>query len=335
MIEPFTIQAIYNIELGEYAAAVEVVGRFETFAKASDDVVAILFADRVGAQVYIVAGDLSRSRLLAERVLRHPIRSVPLIYAQAPIDRQVSMRAILALTLWLQGFREQASVMVAEGIELAEADGPASICQILALSACTIAFWEEDLKTARRFTENLVDYARRHTLNRWLKLGLCYQATLDFMLQSPTWRTLEPLDAQPGGPFQRHILATIHDRWLDPPTLALAQKRLAGFATAEILRRSGERLLSSDDPNRAAMAEAAFRNSMRVAQDQGALAWELRAATSLALLLRAQGHSTAAAKTLRAVYGKFIEGFECADLRKAHSLLQELKSRQSHDPIRS
>ncbi len=26
MIEPFTIQAIYNIELGEYAAAVEVVG---------------------------------------------------------------------------------------------------------------------------------------------------------------------------------------------------------------------------------------------------------------------------------------------------------------------
>jgi predicted ATPase/DNA-binding winged helix-turn-helix (wHTH) protein len=335
MIEPFTIQAIYNIELGEYAAAAEVVGRFETFAKESDDVVAILFADRVGAQVYIINGDLARSRLLAERVMRHPIRSVPLIYAQAPIDRQVSMRAILALTLWLQGFPEQASVMVAEGIELAEADGPASICQILALSACPIAFWEGDLKSARRFTENLIDYARRHTLNRWLKLGLCYQATLDFMLQSPAWRWVEPLDAQPGGPFQRHILATIHDRWLDPPTIALAEKRLCGFATAEILRRYGERLLSSEDPSRAAMAETAFRNSIRVAQDQGSLAWELRSATSLALLLRNQGHSPAAAKVLRNVYDRCTEGLESADLRKAHSLLEDLKSRQSHDPVRS
>jgi predicted ATPase len=331
MIEPFTIQAIYNIELGEYTAATEVVARFETFAKASDDVVAILFADRVGAQVSIIAGDLERSRLLAERVLRHPIRSVPLIYAQAPIDRQVSMRAILALAVWLQGFPNQANVLVAEGIELAEADGPASICQILALSACTIAFWEGDLKSARRFTENLIDYARRHTLNRWLKLGLCYQATLDSMLQNPKWRSVEPLDVQPGGPFQRHILATIHDRWVDPPTIELAERRLCGFATAEILRLSGEQLLSSVDSNRTAMAEVAFRSAIRVAQDQGALAWELRATTSLARLLGSQGRPGKAAAALRAVHDRYTEGFESADIVSARSLLEELQSTRSRD----
>jgi hypothetical protein len=307
------------------------MARFETFAKASDDVVAILFADRVGAQVSIIAGDVARSRLLAERVLRHPLRSVPLIYAQAPIDRQVSMRAILALALWLQGFPIRANVLVSEGIELAEADGPASICQILALSACTIAFWQGDLKSARRFTENLIDYAQRHTLNRWLKLGLCYQATLDFMLQSPKWGSAEQLDAQPGGPFQRHILATIHDRWVDPPTIDLAERRLCGFATAEVLRLSGERLLSSGDLNRTAMAEATFRSAIRVAQDQGTLAWELRATTSLARLLASQGRSGKAAAALRAVYDRYAEGFDSADVVEARSLLEALQSKRTKD----
>jgi predicted ATPase/DNA-binding winged helix-turn-helix (wHTH) protein len=334
MIEPFTVQAIYNLELGDYAAATEVMKQYEAFAKASDDVVAILFADRVGAQVYIITGDLARSRLLAERVLRNPIRSVPLIYAQAPIDRQVSMRATLALALWMQGFPEKANVVVAEGIELAEADGPASLCQILALSACTIAFWEGDLKSARRYTENLIDYARRNTLNRWLKLGLCYQATLDYMLESLTGHNAELLEVQPGGPFQRHILATIHDRWIDSPTTDQAEEHLCGFATAEILRLHGERLLSLDRPNHAALAEGAFRNAIRVAQEQGSLAWELRATTSLALLLRTQGRIVLAAKLLKAVYERFTEGFESSDLVKARSLIAELRSKQPQDAVK-
>jgi predicted ATPase/DNA-binding winged helix-turn-helix (wHTH) protein len=325
MIEPFTVQAIYDIELGDYPAATEVMGRFETFAKSSDDVVSILFADRVGAQVYIITGDLARARLLSERVLRHPIRSVPLIYAQAPIDRQVSMRATLALALWLQGFPSQANALVAEGIQLAEADGPASICQILALSACTIAFWEGNLNSARRFTENLIDYARRHTLNRWLKLGLCYQSTLDFMLQSSKQGMAEPLDVQPGGPFQRHILATIHDRWIDPPTIDLAAKELCGFATAEVLRLHGERLVA-EGAKGAALAEASFRSAIRVAQYQGSLAWELRATTSLARLLGSQGRSEKGAEELQAVLRRYTEGFETADVVKAKSLLEAVQS---------
>jgi predicted ATPase/DNA-binding winged helix-turn-helix (wHTH) protein len=334
MIEPFTVQAIYNIELGNYAAAAEVVGQFETFAKDSDDIPAILLADRVGAQVYLYCGDLPRSHLLAERVLRHPLRSVPLIYGATPIDRQVSMRANLATTLWLQGFSEQAEAVVAEGVDLAEADGPASMCQVLALAACPISFWRGDLKSARRFTENLIDYARRNTLHRWLKLGLCYQATLDFMIQGPSLQCVDSSDSQPGGPFQRHILATIHDRWLDPATINLAERGLCGWATAEILRVSGTLHLASAARNRASVAESRYRASIKVAQDQSALAWELRSCTSLGVLLRSQGRNATATKVLRVVYDKYTEGFESADLLKAQSLLEDIESRRPLNPLR-
>jgi hypothetical protein len=334
MIQPFTAQAIYNLELGNYTTAADVMGQFEKFAKNSDDVVAILSADRVGAQVYQFVGDFARSRLLAERVIRHPMQSVPLVYCQTPIDRQVSMRATLASILWLQGFSEQADIVASEGVELAEADAPASMCQVLALAACPLAFWRGDFKAARRFTENLLDYARRNTLHRWLKLGLCYQATLDFMLQSPKSRVLNVSDPMPLGPLQRHILSTIDKRWLDKDTLSLAERGLCGWATAEIMRASGELHLMSAIPNREATAEANFRASIQVAQDQGALAWELRATTSLALLLQSQGRNAKAASMLQVVYDKYSEGFESADVLNAHLLLEQLRT-GSRKPVKS
>jgi predicted ATPase len=51
---------------------------------------------------------------------------------------------------------------------------------------------------------------------------------------------------------------------------------------------------------------------------------ELRAATSLARLLRSTGRPDEARRALEGVYGSFIEGFETADLRTARALMAEL-----------
>jgi len=61
-----------------------------------------------------------------------------------------------------------------------------------------------------------------------------------------------------------------------------------------------------------------------IARKQQAKSWELRAATSLARLLRKQGHSGDAVTVLRPVYNRFTEGFGTADLVTAHQLLDEL-----------
>jgi predicted ATPase len=93
---------------------------------------------------------------------------------------------------------------------------------------------------------------------------------------------------------------------------------------AELLRIKGELLLLHGAPGAAAAAEDHFRQALDWACRQGALSWELRAATSLARLLRDQGRSIEAAALLQPVYDRFTEGFETADLRTAKRLLDEL-----------
>jgi predicted ATPase len=74
----------------------------------------------------------------------------------------------------------------------------------------------------------------------------------------------------------------------------------------------------------AAAAEGYFRQALDWARRQGALSWELRAATSLARLLSDQERSADARALLQPVYDRFTEGFATADLKPAKALLGAL-----------
>jgi predicted ATPase len=80
----------------------------------------------------------------------------------------------------------------------------------------------------------------------------------------------------------------------------------------------------------AAAAEGHFRQALDRASRQGALSWELRAATSLARLLRDQGRSANAIACLQPIYDHFTEGFGTADLIAAKQLLGELGDASGH-----
>jgi predicted ATPase len=60
------------------------------------------------------------------------------------------------------------------------------------------------------------------------------------------------------------------------------------------------------------------------------LSWELRAATSLARLLRDQNRSTEAVALLAPVYDRFTEGFETADLKTAKALIDGFYNTKGH-----
>ena len=72
------------------------------------------------------------------------------------------------------------------------------------------------------------------------------------------------------------------------------------------------------------LAEADFREAISLAQKMGAKAWELRATTSLARLLRENNRRDEARAMLAQIYNWFTEGFETADLKEAKALLDEL-----------
>ena len=71
--------------------------------------------------------------------------------------------------------------------------------------------------------------------------------------------------------------------------------------------------------------EACFVRAVAVSRQQGAKSLELRAARSLAGLLRDQGRHAEARDLLAPIYGCFNEGFDTPDLKEARALLQELR----------
>ena len=90
----------------------------------------------------------------------------------------------------------------------------------------------------------------------------------------------------------------------------------------ELLRIKGEVLLQQAGGRSTAAAEDCFNQAREMAREQGALFWELRAALSAARLSLRQKNRAAAAQVLQAVYDRFTEGFNTADLKAAKLLLE-------------
>jgi class 3 adenylate cyclase/tetratricopeptide (TPR) repeat protein len=93
------------------------------------------------------------------------------------------------------------------------------------------------------------------------------------------------------------------------------------FFDPEVHRVRGALLAAGGD---AAGAEAEFAEAVRVAREQGARHWELRAATGLAGLWRDQGRRAEARGLLAPVHGGFAEELDVPDLRRARALLDGL-----------
>ncbi len=102
----------------------------------------------------------------------------------------------------------------------------------------------------------------------------------------------------------------------------VSSRHASHWFDAEYHRIRGELLRQLDRP--AAEIEECFREAIEVATTQGALAWKLRAAASLARLQASHGANKEARDLLAPVYDQFTEGFDLADLKDAKALLDEL-----------
>ena len=85
----------------------------------------------------------------------------------------------------------------------------------------------------------------------------------------------------------------------------------------------GEIALGSPKPD-AAKVQAPFQRALAVARKQHARSLELRAAMSMARLLRDRGERDQACDLLAPVYGWFTDGHDTLDLKNAKALLDEL-----------
>jgi len=210
-------------------------------------------------------------------------------------DQETTARNTLARVLWVQGFAEQAVREIDENIRRAAVlEHKLSLSNVLAESACPVAFMEGDLDLCERLVAQLRSETRAQALDVWNTYADAFGGDLlirrghtasGLALLRPAIDRLRRtnfvfyltafLGAMAAG------LAEIGQR---PQALELIEEGLARCAETgeawylpELLRAKGEIMLAGGDPQGVAF----LKQAIAVACGQGAKGWEARAAASL------------------------------------------------------
>jgi predicted ATPase len=300
----------------------------------------------IGTSQYFL-GDLLSARRHIEHVLAHyaaPAQKSQIVRFR--VDQWAAARAYLARILWLQGLPDQAMRTAESSVADARATNHAmSLGLALALAACPIALFIGDLAAAEHYVEMLLDGSTRHlwlgALARWRAFGRSHQGVLVIrrgdvntglrLLRAGLDELGEARSALRFLTFLGEMAEALGRAGQIADGLAAVEEAIEQserteerWATAELLRIKGGLLLLQGAPGAAVAAEDHFQQALDWARRQGALSWELRAATSLARLLNDQGRSADARALLQPAYDRFTEGFATADLKAAKALLDDL-----------
>ena len=333
----------FNWASGRHRVALTLGQRFSALAASRSDPNDRLVGERLIGVSQHFLGEQPSARRHLEHMLAHyvaPVRHSHIIRFQS--DQRVGARAFVGRILWLQGFPAQAMGAVERAVDDASASNHViSLCLVLAHAACQIAMWTGDLDMADQYVERLINLSTRHSLARWRAYGLSHQGVLAIKrgdiaagLRRLTSGLGELGDANSSFRFSMYLSDMVEalgrigrvGQGLSALEAAIeqAEETEERWSIAELLRIKGELLLSRGAPGAAAEAEEQFRRALDRAHRQGALSWELRAATSFARLLRDQGRSGEGTKLLQPVYDRFTEGFDTVDLKAAKALLHDL-----------
>ncbi len=318
-IQPRVLMAGFRFGMGSYCEALRYAEEAALLAEGLYNDLATLGTQRILTQATHFNGLHSRSTELARRVLASPVVNIPLAFGGVQIDKRISMRIMLSRSLWLQGHAQQALGVMREALAIAPEAGAAAFCQTLSQAACPILLWRGEIEEVHEHVIRLLAEASRFTLSHWHSWGRMYERILQNIYSNPTKRLTS---IQTEGVLQTHTLATFTGQTSGIDFADPALEATCGWAAPEIFRRRGADLLKTD----AGKGEEWLTRSIALAKQQEALAWELRAVTSLARHWHARGDTRRAVDELSAVYDRFDEGFETADLKSAAGLLSLLRT---------
>jgi predicted ATPase len=248
---------------------------------------------------------------------------------------------LLAQILWLQGFADQSLQLTRDVlIEAERTSHPVSLNLALTWAGCGIPLRVGDLQMAEQSIGRLKAHAGTHGARSYHAAALGFEGQL--YAARGDIRAAERLLRLSITELSETKFYMLYTAFLSPlaEVLAVAGRGNEALAAAEqavaratrnknywclpeALRIKGELFLSQGGPGVIAVAEGHFREALDWARRQGALSWELRAATSLARLLSDQGRSPDAMALLQPVYDRFTEGFATTDLKAAKGLLDD------------
>jgi adenylate cyclase len=243
----------------------------------------------------------------------------------------------LSWTLFALGYPDQADARAQEALAEARCSSALTMALVLDNSLCldqlrrdsrAVEEHADALRRVAEETENAFFMERANLFRGWMLVsqGRCADGiALLRRAAEATWKAGSEIEA----PLQLALLADAYrmvgevDAGLRCVDDALARVQHTGerWYEADLYRLKGD--LIADRASSA--AEACHRRALKIARNQSARAWELRAATRLARSWLHRGRRAEARGLLASVYGWFSEGFNTPDLREAKARLDELR----------
>ncbi|AZF47569.1 MULTISPECIES: winged helix-turn-helix domain-containing protein [unclassified Pseudomonas] len=305
-----------NLCAGRYVQALEQSRQFDRLDPRTEPLLD-LSTQRLRALAQHYTGHQALARQQAEQVLQRMSHSAHVNRFAHGIgvqyDQSVASLTVLARILWLQGFPERAWRTASQALELAlQINHGTSICYTLALAGVVIARYNGAEDDAQTLQSLLLEQSHTHSVQLFQTWAGHYAGILGNG------------DLQGLGLIE-DTLVTFGMQHVDEPGLERARSGAAGWCAPEILRvYAGQAALQGDTQG----AQTLLLEALGLARQQGALAWELRCAGSLAQLWQQQGRKQAGIDLLNPLYARFTEGFATQDLLRVRRLLDELQDKR-------
>ena len=333
---------LFHVRIGNFRQALASAQRGEGVAtKIGDPVLLGQIQVALGISHHLEGNSRSALGYLESALAQLPL-SPQINSLHLGFDYRNRARITLARVLWIRGCPDQAVKLARQSVEEAiRLNHPIKLCMAL-LWAMSVFLWNEDLESAEEYTDRFIAQAEKHALAPYQTIGVGAKGEL----------LVKRGDVEAGIVLLRRSLGALRSHRYGLQTafssalaeglsmtgrgdealniideaIALVERNEDLFGMPELLRIKADILVSAQpaDPVR---AEGLLIQSLEMARQQSALAWELRTATSLARLWLTQHRFGQARDVLAPVYDRFTEGFDSPGLKTARRLLDELRVR--------
>jgi DNA-binding winged helix-turn-helix (wHTH) protein/tetratricopeptide (TPR) repeat protein len=316
----------------DIAVAEQMVDQLTEIARSSGSLSGLSMAHMLrGISCHYYRGDLAQAKQHYEAAIASYGETEFLGDIWDPHVRALSQ---IALVLWHSGKPDQAKVKAHESITLADRlksplggalylaavlyihlREPSRVQEIaerlLSLAAEQQSVFIKDASVCRGWA--LAQQGNANEGTALIRSGLDSYLTLGFRLDAFTSRLLSEAQACAGQ----------LEEALDTIQAAIPAIGAMQITLPSLFWWRGELHLKRGDES---SADHDFREAVAAARRIGSKAYELRASTSLARLLRDTNRSDEARRMLSETYGWFTEGFDTADLKDAKALLDQLRT---------
>lgn len=324
----------------DFRAMKDVVDQLTENNNRDHDIVCDIASCRLAMQHSFWTGDLKKadtqSKIVINTVPREKEHALSLKLGLAPSSFAFVYRAMIN---WVAGrpdlARTLADAAIARSNELSHASSRIHSYGVSSI----VSYWRRDVDRTHDLAKRTLTLSENHGFSNWRQLSRALMTWVDGQSGNldgaiPSISACSSITTKFSGHLLRPWLCSMmadlglkqgqHDECLVEIDACIEMSRrteLYAFL-AELHRLRGCMLLAIGRERDCVTKE--FRTAIRIARDQGAGSWELRAAKDFAGLQAEEGQRQRAIDILRPVYDRFSEGFETPDLDEARQLLVEL-----------